>query len=308
MRALKRLRAHTAFYPLRRLATLAAFGFIASPASAQLVVELPFNVGVPARVSSSPSWSDTVARTAHPGLPAARSAPAAANIQSAPSAAAALPPPQSFFPEMVTVILASNNQSPRLAQLAPHAPPSSSPPPPPPPDPLILSSFNGDTASGGVISTTSWQGNVTQGSGYITIGGSARDDNGWGVTGLSLNASTWSTISITAQRDPGNATGTLALQFEDRLLRTNIFSINTATFAVGTPTQAQIVIGTWTSDFDFTQIVSWSIGGGGLGTNDFRMTLHNVEIGVTAIPEPTTTAVVIGLAAVGAALYRRRRQ
>jgi len=90
-------------------------------------------------------------------------------------------------------------------------------------------------------------------------------------------------------------------------LRTRVFSLSTSSFALGTPTQAQIVLGVWSGDFDFTQIVSWSIGGGGVGSNDFRLSLHQVEFGTTAIPEPATYTAMIGLVALAAALYRRRK-
>ncbi len=180
-------------------------------------------------------------------------------------------------------------------------------PPPAPVNPTVLSTFNGSAADGGIRANTTWVGQVTQGSGYITIGGTAGNDNGWGTTGLLINATGLNTLSITAQRDPGHAGGSLSFQFEDHRLITSVFSVNSSLFAVGTPTQVQIVLGTWTGDFDFAQITGWSLGGGGLATQDFRMSLHHVELTATAIPEPSTYAAILGAALLGIAAYRRHR-
>jgi len=268
---------------------------LATPAAAQIIVELPFDPGIPERVTVSKSWSDPAPTRSRP-VAAAPALPAA-NIkesQTAPS-----PAPTLLLREVLAAIV-----PPTIGSISPliSLPAHTFRPPP---TTLLLSSFTGDAASGAVIPTSTWAGNVTQNSGYITIGGTARDDNGWRATGLSLDLSAMNFITLTAQRDPGNATGSLFLQFEDFNSRPITFSLSTSAFAVGSPTQAQIVLGVWSGDFDFTHVVSWSIGGGGVGTNDFRLSLHQVEFGASAIPEPSTSATLMGLVALAAAAYRR---
>lgn len=284
----------------RRIAWLLLALAALTPASAQLVVELPFDPGIPERVVVSKSWSEPTSTRSQPVTTPPASA--AANIkvpQAVVPPATTLPIPNTLA-AIVAPVLDPVPQLTPLRAIAYY--------PPSPPSSIVISAFNGDTASGAVVSGSSWDGNVTQGPGYITIGGTATDVNGWRATHVSLDATGMSFITITAQRDPGNAASSLFLQFEDRLLHPQVFSLSTANFAVGTPTQVQIVLGTWSGEFDFTQIASWSIGGGAVGENSFRMTLHHVEFGTTAIPEPATNAAIIGLAAIGAALYRRRRK
>jgi hypothetical protein len=171
---------------------------------------------------------------------------------------------------------------------------------------IRLSSFSGDAASGSIRSGTTWEGNVAQGAASITIGGTARDDNGWGKTGLALDVSGMNFITITAQRDTGNQAGTLFLQLEDLRLTTSVFSVDTSLISFDTPTQVQISITGWPVGFDSTNITGWNIGGGGLGTQDFRMTLYGVDLSATAIPEPAEIAALSGLVALAAAAYRRR--
>jgi hypothetical protein len=172
---------------------------------------------------------------------------------------------------------------------------------------ILLSAFAPLPESGAVRSGTSWVGQVTQNANSITVGGSAADDNGWGAGGLSLNASAMTFLSITAQRDAGNQAPTLFIQFEDRNLRTTVFSVDTSLFALGLPSTVQIPLANWTIDFGATDIASWSIGGGSVGTVPFRMTFDEIRFTTTAIPEPSTYAAIFGaLSLVGAAVWRRR--
>ncbi len=174
---------------------------------------------------------------------------------------------------------------------------------------LLLSAFSPGFLDGGSERTgTSWVGNVTRHADSITVGGTARDENGWGVTGLSLDASAMNSLVITAQRDPGNTATTLFVQFEDLLLRTRIVSVSTSAFALGSLTTVTVPLTAWTIDFGPAQITGWSIGGGGVGTEDFRFTFGRLELSTaSAIPEPGTTAALLGAAVLAVTIIRKRR-
>lgn len=155
---------------------------------------------------------------------------------------------------------------------------------------ILLDSFNAGTVAGSVRAGATWVGQTTLNSTTLTVGGTAQNDNGWGATGLTLSAAGMSFITVTAQRDAGNAAATCAIQFEDRNLNTQIFSVSMAAFAIGSLTAVQIPITAWSGGFSPTQITSWTIGGGGLGTSPFRMTFDNLALSATA----TTGTVVPG--------------
>ena len=170
---------------------------------------------------------------------------------------------------------------------------------------LLLTSF-APTDPGATRTGTTWVGQVTQNATTLTVAGTAADDNGWGASGLSLNAASYTSLTLTAQRDAGNATPTLFLQFEDRSSRTKIISVSSSLFALGTPTTVQVPLSGWTIDFGPSDIAAWSIGGGSVGTVAFRMTFDEISFGTSAIPEPSTYAVLFGLFALGLVGYRRR--
>ena len=155
---------------------------------------------------------------------------------------------------------------------------------------ILLDSFNAGSATGAVRVGTSWVGSTTPNATTLTVGGTARDDNGWGATGLTLNATGMNFVTVTAQRDAGNSAATFAIQFEDRNLTTQIFSVSLSAFALGSLTSVQIPITAWTGGFSPTQISSWSIGGGGLGITPFRMTFDHLALNATA----TTGTIVPG--------------
>lgn len=173
---------------------------------------------------------------------------------------------------------------------------------------LVLDNFDAGTHTGSVQPSTSWFGQVTQNASSLTIGGTALNENGWGATSLNLDATGLTFLTVTAQRDAGHEGSSLFLQLEDRAASTNthIIAIDTSLFAIGVPTTVQVPIGTWSSEFMVDAIGSWSVGGGGVGTSDFRMTLYDMELTATAIPEPAAVAAVLGLTAFGIALHRRR--
>lgn len=168
---------------------------------------------------------------------------------------------------------------------------------------ILLDDFNTGTVSGATIGGTSWLSQTTQNATTLTVGGTAKDDNGWGDTFSALNLSAMTTINITAQRDAGNVAPTFSVQFLDSGLQSQTFTVSTASFLVGSMSTVTINIGGWGS-VNPTDITEWNIGGGGVGTNAFRMTLDNLS--VSAVPEPSTYAALAGLIGLGAAMLRRR--
>ena len=139
---------------------------------------------------------------------------------------------------------------------------------------IIIDTFNSGATTGSIRAGSSWVGNVTQNATSITIGGTATDVNGWGATGLSLNATGMNFLTVTAHRDPGNAASKFAVQFEDQAVNTHVISVPTSAFAVGTPTQVQVPLPATSGGFSTSQIGSWSLGGGGLGLELLRLTLE----------------------------------
>jgi hypothetical protein len=174
---------------------------------------------------------------------------------------------------------------------------------------LSLSTFGGSGADGAVLSGTTWVGNLTQNAGSLTVGGTAGNDNGWGASGLTLNAATMGYVAITARRDAGNLAPSLFVQFVDANVHTQVFSVSTSLFSTSAFTTVYVPIGTWDSEFLPTQISSWSIGGGNVGSTTFHLTLDELAFTTTtaAVPEPAATALLAALGAVAVATLRRRR-
>lgn len=181
---------------------------------------------------------------------------------------------------------------------------------------IVLDNFNSGTASGAVLNSTTWVGNVTQNSTSITINSPAKDDNGWGKIGFTPFDATgmnyvqvigW--VDVSAGHDTASS---FTIQFEDSRLRTQVFSISTSVFNTVTSTLVQIPIPGWTSGFDPTQITGWTIGGGTQsGILPYRMTLENLAMSATssAIPEPATYALLGGLLSLGTVtVWRIRRR
>jgi hypothetical protein len=173
---------------------------------------------------------------------------------------------------------------------------------------IVLDDFTAGVQAreGSAIGT--WVGQVTQNATTITIAGTAHDDNGWGVLNLvpTFDASAMQSITITGQLDPGNAAGSFNVQFFDTNSGSQSFSISTASFTTGMTT-VSIPLGPWLT-VDPTSLNGWSIGGGDFVTTgpDFRMTLDQLALSSSAIPEPGTYAALAGVLALGFAVWRRR--
>ena len=152
---------------------------------------------------------------------------------------------------------------------------------------VVLDNFNTGTVRGAPIAGYSWVSQVTQNSQSITVGGTARDDNGWGATGLSLNLSGLNYVRITAQRDAGNLNQSIALQLVNNdTLDTLIVSVASSAFLSGTMTQVQIPIAALLGSFDLSNIGDWSLGGTlpPPGTSAFRMTIDHLAMSNALLP------------------------
>ncbi len=195
---------------------------------------------------------------------------------------------------------------------------SLTPLPPSPPSFVVLDNFDAGSSSGSVVAGSSWAGNITPGATALSVGGTATNVNGWGaaVAGGLVDLSRMNYLVITARND-GSAAGTsLKIEFEDlRLSQPNyVVNVSLTLFASGL-NQVQVPFGyndpnfaATFAGFDLTQVTAWRIGGGGLGDLGFAMTFGDLSLSASAIPEPSTVALGLGLAATGAACVARRRR
>jgi len=178
---------------------------------------------------------------------------------------------------------------------------------------IVLDNFNTGTASGSTSAavlgyTSSWVGQVTQNATTITVGGSANNDNGWGATGLNLNATGLNWVTVTLQRDAVDTGLSFTIQFIDSSLNTQVVSSQLSNFGLGSLTTVSIPVA-WT--IDQTSITDWNIGGGtpSPGSASYKVTFDNLSLTSTAaVPEPATYAALAGVMALGFVAYRRRQQ
>ncbi len=171
---------------------------------------------------------------------------------------------------------------------------------------IVLDNFSGG-GSTAVISGTTWANanNVLFNGTTMTVGNTALNDNGWGTASATIDASAMTFITVVAQLDPGNLAPFFVIGFEDGGPDAAVFSVSTFSFTSGAMTTVQIPISSW-GNVNPAAITGWTIGGGTGGVVAFRMTLDNLSLGTSAIPEPGTYAALAGLGALGFALWRRR--
>ncbi len=155
---------------------------------------------------------------------------------------------------------------------------------------IVVETFDAGASTGSVVPGSTWDGNVTQNAGSITVGGDALDENGWFAPAVNLDATGMNVLTVTAQRDSGNVASSVAIQFEDTNLNTSVFSIATSQFAVGQLTTVHLTLTGWTSGFDFTQITGWNFGGGSPGIVPFRLTIDEILLEAEILTAPEITS------------------
>lgn len=155
---------------------------------------------------------------------------------------------------------------------------------------LLLDNFNAGEATGQVAPGSTWEGNVTQNPGSITVGGDALDENAWFAGGFVLDATGMNFLTIVAQRESGNAAPSLAVQFEDPSLNTTVISVPTSEFAEGEFTTVSVRFDEWSPGFDFTQIMGWSLGGGSLGIVSLDFTFDELYLEQITLFAPEVTS------------------
>ncbi len=170
---------------------------------------------------------------------------------------------------------------------------------------IILDSFNTGSVVGSVDTSTTWNLNTTLTGTALTVGGTARDDNGWRAVGQSINATGMNFVAVTAKLETGHVASQFVIEFADSSLNTSVFSVATSSFTGGGFTTVYFPLTSWDAT-DFADIVRWKIGGGGVGTDAFRMSIDHLALTASAIPEPSTYAALFGAAVLGFAFWRRR--
>jgi hypothetical protein len=145
---------------------------------------------------------------------------------------------------------------------------------------VTLDTFDAADRTGSVREFTSWVGNVTQNATSITVGGTARDENGWGAIGRNIDATGLKYLTVAARRDAGHEAPFIVVQFEDAQLRTQVIALNAADFSTGAITSVSYLLPAWPAEFDATRITGWSIGGGTAGISAFRVTFERLLLSV----------------------------
>jgi len=183
--------------------------------------------------------------------------------------------------------------------------------------PFVLENFSATGAAGAVRPDSTWVGNVQRLTESIVVGGTAKDDNGWGGTSAGLDLSAMRFVTITGQRNAGNDAPFVVLELRDANLNPHVVSVSSAQFSNTAPTAVEVSLGTWSTGFNPAQVREWTIGGGTVGLLPFSMTLDQIAFAasgsalaplITAQPVDLLAAsggsAAFTVAAAGATSYR----
>ncbi len=180
-----------------------------------------------------------------------------------------------------------------------------------------LESFSATGAAGAVRPGSTWVGNVQRAPEVVVVGGTAKDDNGWGGTSVGLDLSAMRYVTITAQRNSGHESPFVVLELRDANLNPHVVSVASAQFSASTVSPVEISLGSWSVGFNPAQVREWSIGGGTVGLLPFRMSLDGISFSTSSAAlqpvitvQPADLLVASGggaafsVAAAGATSYR----
>ena len=171
-----------------------------------------------------------------------------------------------------------------------------------------LDTFDLGVSTGSVVAGSSWEGNISFNPTSITVGGSAQNDGGWAVYNGMFDATGMNFLSLTAMLGEGHDDSTLfTIQFDDWNLNTTLLTLDTSVFSHADFSTAYVSL-VWSDGFDPSQITGWTIGGGAPtpGFQNYRLTLEDMHLTASPIPEPATYALWMGGAMVLLVLKRRQ--
>jgi len=172
--------------------------------------------------------------------------------------------------------------------------------------PVELENFSATGAAGAVRPGSTWVGNVQRLVDTIVVGGTAKDDNGWGGSSAGLDLTAMKFVTITGQRNAGNEAPFVVLELRDANLTPHVVSVSSTQFSTSGPTAVEVPLGAWAAGFNPAQVREWTIGGGTIGLLPFRMALDQIAFaasGSASAPVITSQPVDLLVASGGGATF-----
>ena len=166
------------------------------------------------------------------------------------------------------------------------------------------------TAPAGLTTFSSgWTGQVTTSGGLLTVGGTADDAGSMlysTIIGGAFDASAQSfDVSVTARIDSGNTASAFAVVlFDDGGVGTRIVQFSTLLFSTSLSTQT-LTLGAYSTGNPINTTY-YGIAGTGAGSGLVHITFDSITVSPTAVPEPSTYAMIAGVLALGIVAWRRR--